>query len=73
MANVEIVKRMGDKLDCDSVIEVRVARFFLTQYTKTRENRCTCTKLPQHYQMAINYTKWQYNIPNGSIIFQMAV
>jgi hypothetical protein len=39
-----------------------VARLFLTQYTKKRENIPNChniTKLPQYYQTAINYTKLQ--------------
>jgi hypothetical protein len=39
----------------------RVARFFLTQYTKTMEN------MPS-YQ---NFTKWPINIPNTRKIFQM--
>jgi hypothetical protein len=45
----------------------RVARFFLTQSTKTGGK---CTKLPQHYLMAIECTKWPLNIPNGYKIYQ---
>jgi hypothetical protein len=39
-----------EDLECLS----RVARFILTQYTKTREN------IPNYH----NITKWPYNIPN---------
>jgi hypothetical protein len=42
---------------------IRVARFFLTRYTK---NEGKYTKLPQHYQMA-------KNIPNDRKIYQMTV
>jgi hypothetical protein len=41
----------------------RVARFFVTQYTKTGEN------IPNYY----NITKWPLNIPNGRKIFQMTI
>jgi hypothetical protein len=46
-----------------------IARFFLTQYTKTGQI-CTFSKLPQHYQMAKNYTEWPQNIPNGHKLYQ---
>jgi hypothetical protein len=39
----------------------RVARFLLTQYTKTVHN------IPNYH----NFTKWPKSIPNGSKIFQM--
>jgi hypothetical protein len=42
------------KLDFD--IETMVARFFLTQYTKTVYVKYT--KLSQHYKMTTKYTKW---------------
>jgi hypothetical protein len=47
--------------------ETRVARFFLTQLTK---NEGKYTQLPQHYQMAIKYTKWPKNILNDHKIYQ---
>jgi hypothetical protein len=43
-----------------TILLVRVARFFLTQYTKAVENVPDCHKI---YQMAIEYTKW----PNFSV------
>jgi hypothetical protein len=48
----------------------RVARFFLTQYTKNVEN--IPTKLPLNYQMAIKHTKWPYTyIRNVHKIYQL--
>jgi hypothetical protein len=44
-------------------LQFRVARFFLTQCTKTEENY---TKLPQHYQIATA-------LPNGHKIYQMSI
>jgi hypothetical protein len=32
------------------------------------QNEGKYTKLPQHYQMAIKYTKWPYNFPNDNKI-----
>jgi hypothetical protein len=46
-----------------SEVGIRVARFFLTQYTKTVKKR-------QTYQ---NITKWPWNIPDDNKIFQMTV
>jgi hypothetical protein len=45
----------------------RVARFFMTQCTKTGK---IYTILPQNYRMAVKYTNCQYLIPNGHKIFQ---
>jgi hypothetical protein len=42
-------------------IRNRVARFFLVQHAG------------KIYQMSTKYTKWPYNIPNGHIIYQMAI
>jgi hypothetical protein len=49
-------------------IEIRVARFFLAQHTKTGNHVPNDHKM---YQMAIKYSKWSQNIPNGLKIFQM--
>jgi hypothetical protein len=45
----------------------RVARFFVTHYTKIRRNVPNVLKL---YQMAIKYPKVPYNFPNGRKIYQ---
>jgi hypothetical protein len=37
-------------------VQPRVARFFLTQFTKI--GKYIGTKLPLRYQMAVKYTKW---------------
>jgi hypothetical protein len=37
---------------------------------KTYQNGWKCPKWPQKYQMAIRYTKWLSNIPNGHKIYQ---
>jgi hypothetical protein len=42
---------------------VRVARFVFTQYSKTWEN------IPNHSNMS----KWPWNIPNDSSIFQITI
>jgi hypothetical protein len=44
-------------------LSIRVARFFVLQYTKTREN------VPKDHQI----TQRKYNIPNGHNIFQMVI
>jgi hypothetical protein len=46
-----------------AVIMARVARFFLAQYTKTREN------IPNYH----NVTKLPLNIPNDRKIFQVTI
>jgi hypothetical protein len=45
----------------------RVARYFLTQYTKTGENIPNYHNGLKIYQMAVKYSKFSYNIPTGSI------
>jgi hypothetical protein len=46
----------------------RVARFFLTQYTKMEKNIPDCHYV--NYQMAVKYINWQYYIQNGHKICQ---
>jgi hypothetical protein len=52
-----------DKLRQPCLPCTRVARFLLTQYTKTSEN------IPNYH----NITKWPQNIPNDCEIFQMTI
>jgi hypothetical protein len=40
---------------------------------KIYQNGGKYTKLAPNYQMAIKYTKWPNNIPNGHKIYQMAI
>jgi hypothetical protein len=47
-------------------LQSRVARFFLIQTYQIGKNITNDHKL---YQMALNYTKWPYNIPNGHKIY----
>jgi hypothetical protein len=72
-----------------AVGQLRAARLFLVQHTKTgkmfqktikKQMATKYTKWPQNipnghkiYQMATKYTKWPQNIPNGHSIYQMAV
>jgi hypothetical protein len=53
------------------------ARFVLLQHTNAGKNilpnTTKYTKGHTVYQMAIQYTKWPYSIPNGRKIFQMAI
>jgi hypothetical protein len=47
-----------------------VARFFLTQYTKTGKIYQIANKLPnghEIYQMAVIYSKWPWNMSTVSI------
>jgi hypothetical protein len=44
-------------------VDIRVARFFLTPYTKTGKN------IPNYH----NITKWQKTVPNRRKIFQLAI
>jgi hypothetical protein len=44
-------------------VQIRVARFFLVQHTKTGKI----------YQITTKYTKWSQNIPNDRKIDQMAI
>jgi hypothetical protein len=46
------------------LIQGRVARFFLTLYTKMGK----MFELLLNYQMAIKYSKWPYKIPTFSIL-----
>jgi cytochrome b561 len=45
------------------VLDLRVARFFLTQYTQTVK------KIPKYH----NITKWTQSIPNGRKMLQMTI
>jgi hypothetical protein len=49
------------------MINTRVARFFLVQYTKTGKNIPNNHKISQ---MATKYTKWTEHLPNGPEIYQ---
>jgi hypothetical protein len=49
------------------LVEAMVARYFLKQYTK---NVGKYTKLPQLYQIALEFTKWSQNFPNYRKIYQ---
>jgi hypothetical protein len=54
-----------------SKVKCRVARYFLTQYTKTVENYQIATTLPnslQMYQMAVTYSKLTQNLPTVSTL-----
>jgi hypothetical protein len=44
-------------------MHIRDARFFMVLYTKAGKM----------YQISTKCTKWSYNIPKGSEIFQMAI
>jgi hypothetical protein len=54
---------------------LRVARFFLVQYTKSFKNIPNKYKNTPNghktYQMTAKYTKWPQNLPNGHKIYQM--
>jgi hypothetical protein len=53
--------------NANQTVQARVARFFLTQYTRTAEN---IPKLPLNYQMAIKQTKRPSYVPNDHRIYR---
>jgi hypothetical protein len=57
--------------DCDVTAQIKVARFFSVQHTKTGKTyQMTICKI---YQMTIKYTKCTQNIPNGRKIHMYTI